>query len=209
MKIHDALAWRYAAKKLLSDKIIPPEKLAVILEAARKAPSPYNLQPWRLIVVANKPFQQQLQKLNNQEKIGQASHLIIFTALKQIDDEYIASLVKLTAKVRGQSLEELEKHSQTLKRFVVSKSPAEFSHWAREITFIALGFLLLAAAAEEIDAGPMTGFKTAEIDDFLGLTNTPYTSVVMVALGYRDPADKYSYLAKVRFDAADIIEKRA
>lgn len=209
MNIHDAVNWRYAAKKLLPDKMVPQAKIDVILEAARKAPSSKNFQPWKLIIISDKPFQQKLQAVSHdQEKIGTASHVVVLAALKRFPEGYAEKLAEKVARERNQTPEEKAAHLESLKRSIAKLKPEAVFQRNSKMTFIALGFLVLAAAVEEVDAGPMDGFSVKEVNQLLGLTDSDYSAVAMVALGYRDPADKYSQLAKVRFDEADVIEHR-
>jgi nitroreductase len=49
MEIRDVLRRRWSPKSF-SDKLVEPEKLRTILEAARWAPSSFNEQPWSFIV---------------------------------------------------------------------------------------------------------------------------------------------------------------
>lgn len=53
---------------------MPDEYLEAILKFAAQAPSGYNLQPWRFIVVRDKANRERLQKAAyNQEKIRNSS----------------------------------------------------------------------------------------------------------------------------------------
>ncbi|SDV50405.1 nitroreductase family protein [Chitinasiproducens palmae] len=47
--IHDLLSGRWSARAL-ADKPVTPEQIHALLEAARWAPSAYNVQPWRFVV---------------------------------------------------------------------------------------------------------------------------------------------------------------
>jgi len=57
-----------------------------------------------------------------------------------------------------------------------------------------------------VDACPMEGLVPAEYDKILKLDGTGYKTVVALALGYRAAGDKYASLAKVRYEAADLIK---
>jgi nitroreductase len=208
MDLQQAVDWRYGVKKLDPNQTIPEGKLQRILDAVRKTPSPYNFQPWKIIVIED---QQLLDKLEaeaaKQEKVGQASQLVVLAARKSLDEEYIDHLVDITAKQRGQTIAKLDDYRDSLSRSL-KKTPEEFFTWSKQQTFIALGFLLLAAAIEEVDAGPMAGFNAGKVDEILGLDESDYGSAVLVALGYRDPSDSRSKITKVRFDADEVIERR-
>jgi len=74
--------------------------------------------------------------------------------------------------------------------------------------YIALGTFMTAAALLEIDTCPIEGFDPAAYDRLLGLEGTPYRSWVVCAAGYRAADDKYAQLAKVRYPAEQLIERR-
>lgn len=210
MDLTQALNWRYAAKKLLPDKLVPDDVVRRIMDAARKAPSARNMQPWKFVVIKNKALQAQLEKeAMSQEKVGQASHLVVICALRQFKPEYADRLAAKTARERGQTAEDVEAYRQKMITKTEALSPEQLFAWSKQMCFIALGFLLTAAALEGVDAGPMTGLKKEPLEKLLSLTDSDYTPVVAVALGYRDPSDKYAHLAKVRFDEADVVEWRS
>lgn len=84
--------------------------------------------------------------------------------------------------------------------------PAEAVHWTNKQSYIAMGQMLFAAALLKIDACPMEGLDPAKYDQILGLEETDYHAVAVVALGYRDPNDKYQNAKKVRFGRDAIFE---
>jgi hypothetical protein len=52
----------------------------------------------------------------------------------------------------------------------------------------------------------MEGIVPEKYDEILGLTGTPYATVVACAAGYRAADDKYATIPKVRFEAKDVIQ---
>ena len=85
------------------------------------------------------------------------------------------------------------------------KTKIELTEWASRQTYISLGFLLTTCAIEQIDACPMEGFDKEKVDEVLRLKEKGLTSVVIAALGFRSPDDKYQHLAKVRKSLDEII----
>ena len=53
MSIIENLNWRYATKKM-NGTAVPQDKVDIIIEAARLAPSSSGLQPYEIIVISNK-----------------------------------------------------------------------------------------------------------------------------------------------------------
>ena len=125
--------------------------------------------------------------------------------ISELNEEHIDRYIQKIASTRGVTLESLESYSGMMKGFL--KSPSDKMHWMEKQCYIALGTLLTAAAALGVDACPMEGFDAKAYDQILGLSEKGCHSVVVCPLGYRAEDDHYAKLAKVRFDAEDIVIK--
>ncbi|CAD0309292.1 malonic semialdehyde reductase [Xanthomonas sp. WHRI 8391] len=66
-------------------------------------------------------------------------------------------------------------------------------------------YLILAARALGLDAGPMSGFDNAKVDAAF-FAGTPIKSNFLINLGYGDPAALYPRLPRLSFDEAARIE---
>lgn len=103
-------------------------------------------------------------------------------------------------------LESLKGFEDNIKGMLKSKSVADNTTWAAKQTYIALGFGLVAAALEQVDATPMEGFNPAALDEVLGLKEKGLQSTVILSLGYRDEANDYLAKAKkIRRKKEDLI----
>ena len=79
----EAVLERRATTNFLPDEV-PEEILHAILQLGAQAPSGYNLQPWRFIVVRGEENRQRLQTVAyNQPKVGQAPVVIIALGMKE------------------------------------------------------------------------------------------------------------------------------
>jgi nitroreductase len=78
--------------------------------------------------------------------------------------------------------------------------------WTQKQAYIALGFMLFAAALENVDACPMEGFIAAQVDELVG-THPDYQTVTLLPLGHRDADDAFSQYKKVRWPHQEIIIK--
>ena len=76
--------------------------------------------------------------------------------------------------------------------------PRDMQAWMQKQVHLALGTLLLGAAALGIDATPIEGFDPQALDQELALNEKGLKSVVMVALGYRNAEDFNAKLPKSR-----------
>ncbi len=76
MDVSEAIKKRRSIRKFKPDSI-PEEKISLLLESARLAPSGTNTQPWRFIVVKDDDTKKKLQgAAHNQRHIGRAPVII-------------------------------------------------------------------------------------------------------------------------------------
>ena len=79
MDVFEAIRTRRSIRKY-SPEPIPSEKLDMILEAARLAPSAGNRQPWRFIVVQNADRKKKVAQIaDNQTFLSDASAIVVAT----------------------------------------------------------------------------------------------------------------------------------
>jgi len=196
MSLLDSLKWRYAVKKMNGTKI-PAEKLDTIIEATRLAPSGFGLTPYSIIVVEDEDTRKKLlPAFYNQSQVVDGSAVIVFAAWNTISEKEIADYMQEIAEERGVAVDTLKDFSGAINGSFKNKTPEQARVWADKQAYLALGFTLIAAAAEEIDATPMEGFKPDAVDEILGLTALGLHSAVAVTLGYRDAANDYLSGAK-------------
>lgn len=200
MDFLSALRWRYAAKRMSGDAI-PEDVLARILAATRLAPSSFGLQPYTVKLISDGGKLARIyQDAAPQPQVRECSHLLVFAVETDLDDSTVDRYVQLVASERQQQVTALEGFSKMIKETLSGFSTeTEKREWAARQAYIALGFTLAAAAVERTDASPMEGFDPVTLDQLLGLPEENLASVVIVALGYRDPAkDSLSQMSKVR-----------
>lgn len=199
MKLIEILNWRYATKRM-NGKKVPAEKLSNILEAIRLSASSMGLQPYTIIVVENEELRKKLQPaINNQPQIVEGSHVIVFAAWDNINENQVEDYIENIAYTRGITNSSLEKFKTSLMEIVNNRTTEEKFIWAAKQAYIALGTALIAAANEQVDATPMEGFNPEEVDKILNLKEKGLKSVVILTLGYRNvEVDKLVKLPKVR-----------
>jgi nitroreductase len=209
MSLLDSLKWRYAVKKMNGTKI-PAEKLDTIIEATRLAPSGFGLTPYSIIVVEDEETRKKLlPAFYNQAQVVEGSAVIVFAAWNTISEKEVAQYMQEIAEERGVAVDTLNDFSGAINGSFKNKTPEQARVWADKQAYLALGFTLIAAAAEEIDATPMEGFKPDAVDEILGLTALGLHSAVAVTLGYRDAANDYlSGAKKVRRASEKLIIRK-
>ncbi|MBU6452923.1 MAG: NAD(P)H-dependent oxidoreductase [Cyanobacteria bacterium REEB67] len=200
------LNWRYATKKFDATRKIDAETFAAIEEALRLSASSYGLQPWKFIVVTDPEIKKQLSAAAyNQSQPGDCSHLIVLARIARVDQAHVDHYVDFVGQVRNLDSEKKAAYGGMLTNFVKNTPDAARDVWAANQCYIALGFLLSAAAALGVDACPMEGFDKAAFDRILDLPAKACHSVVLCPLGYRSADDHYADLAKVRFPVSEVV----
>ena len=209
MSLLDSLKWRYAVKRMNGNKI-PEATMNTILEATKLAPSSFGLTPYNIIVVEDEATRKKLQPhFYNQPQVGESSALVIFATWNSITEKEVAAYMQEIAEERGVPVESLNDFAGYINGSIKNLTAEQLQIWAAKQTYIALGFALVAAATEEIDATPMEGFKPDAVDEALGLKELGLHSAVAVTLGYRDAANDYlSGAKKVRRASEKLIIKK-
>ena len=196
LKLIEALEWRYAVKKMNGNKI-PADKLNTIIEATRLAPSGFGLTPYTIIVVEDDEIRKKLQPaFYNQSQVVDGSAVIVFAAWNNVTEKKVAEYMQDIAEQRGVQVESLNDFAGNINGSFKKLTPEQARVWADKQTYLALGFSLVAAAAEQIDATPMEGFSPDAVDAVLGLKELGLHSAVALTLGYRDAANDYLVNAK-------------
>ena len=209
MSLLDSLKWRYAVKRMNGNKI-PEATLNTILEATKLAPSSFGLTPYNIIVIEDEATRKKLQPhFYNQPQVGESSALVIFATWNSITEKEVSEYMQEIAEERGVPVESLNDFAGYINGSIKNLTAEQLQIWAAKQTYIALGFALVAAATEEIDATPMEGFKPDAVDEALGLKALGLHSAVAVTLGYRDAANDYlSGAKKVRRASEKLIIKK-
>jgi nitroreductase / dihydropteridine reductase len=209
MSLLDSLKWRYAVKRMNGNKI-PEATLNTILEATKLAPSSFGLTPYNIIVIEDEETRKKLQPhFYNQPQVGESSALVIFATWNSITEKEVGEYMQEIAEERGVPVESLNDFAGYINGSIKNLTAEQLQIWAAKQTYIALGFALVAAATEKIDATPMEGFKPDAVDEALGLKELGLHSAVAVTLGYRDAANDYlSGAKKVRRASEKLIIKK-
>ena len=202
------LSWRYAVKKFDPARTIAPETWSTLEKAMILSPSSYGLQPWRFVVITDPAVKAKLPAISwNQPQTRDCSHMVVFAARHGINAGDVERYVESIVKVRGGPAEALNDYKNMMLGTITKTPPEQLDQWTKHQCYIALGFVMSAAAVLGVDACPMEGIVHAEYDKLLGLTEKGYTATVGCALGYRAADDRMANLKKVRYDASEVVIK--
>lgn len=135
---------------------VPDEVLKAILKLGAQAPSGYNLQPWRFIVVREEENRKRLQAVAfGQPKIAEAPVVLIAVGMKE-EWKQTADEVFLEGAARGAGQKDaVEQYKQQAIGFV---SSMDLAMWVNRHTMIAVTTMMLVAEAYGFDTAPMEGF---------------------------------------------------
>ncbi len=144
---------------------VPREDIDEILRLTGLAPSAFNLQPWRFVVVETPELKERLaEAAYNQRQVRAAPAVIVLytdmdDALATVD-QTIHPGMDAAARARAR---------RSVLGLFGSQAESEREAWAAGQGYIALGYLLLAAEAHGYQTSPMTGFDERAVKELLGL----------------------------------------
>lgn len=207
-RILDSLNWRYAVKKFDPAKKISQEDFAALEESLRMAPSSYGFQPWKFVVINDSQMREKLRLVSwNQGQVTDSSHYIVLASQSHLEEKHVDNYMNSISLVRGVGIETLEKFKATIVRDMIDGPRGrEVEAWAKMQAYIALGFIMQAAALMKIDACPMEGFDPKAYDELLGLKGSGYQSAAAIALGYRHQECRFQHMKKVRFSKEEVFK---
>ncbi len=201
----ESLQWRYAVKRFDPSKRIDASTWSAIERSLVLTPSSFGLQPWKFLVISSAENKAKLPAISwNQTQPADCSHMVVFAARKTVDAKYVDAFLTRTAELRNVNSDSLAGYRNVMLGFLQNTQGRHLA-WSSNQAYIALGQLLASAAMLGVDACPMEGIVTTEYDKLLGLEEGDYATVVGCALGYRHPDDQNAALAKVRFDASNLV----
>ena len=168
---------RYTTKHY-SSKRVSDEDIAKLKEILRLTPSSINSQPWQFVFISDEATKEAFAKVSffNEERIRQASHLVVFMANSALPS-FEEKLAKASTEAGVGFYHKVQK----------PKGDVSLYAWMNNQVYISLGFFLSACASMGIDSTPMKGILGAEYDNLLA--DPDYTTLFAVAIGYRDPED--------------------
>ena len=201
----EALNFRYATKQFDPARKIDAEIWNALEQSLVLTPSSFGLQPWKFIVITDAALRDKLVSHTwNQRQVADCSHLVVMAVQKAVDEAYLDRFIHRIAEVRVVSAELLTGYRGMMAGSLGTMTP----EWAAKQAYLALGQFMLAAALLGIDTCPMEGFLPEKYDEFLNLEPRGLTTAVLCPAGYRAATDKYAAVAKVRFAADEVIERR-
>lgn len=196
----EAIVRRRATRRFDTSRPVDDALLKRILSLATFAPSSYNLQPWRFLVVRGAANRQKLRAAAfNQPKVAEAPVVVIVLGYLTPERSHLSPMVEqMTASgaVSPEGAAELLGRAGA----ALGKMPDEFRPlWATRSTMLAAATLMIAAESLGIASAPMEGFDPAKVRAAFGVPDD-HTVCCLVALGHAAEAKPFPG----RFGLADV-----
>ena len=183
----EAMDFRHACKIFDETKKISSDDLNFILEAGRKSPSSFGMEPWKFLVITNEELKAKLRPFCwNQVQITTCSHLVVIVAaIESTKPTSSEVLRKFNRRGLPKDMVDayIKKYSSHLED--TFSSDEKTLAWTSKQTYIAMANMMTAAAVKGIDSCPIEGFEKENVEKVLNLNTKEYQLSVIVPFGYR------------------------
>ncbi len=171
---------RRRATPSFDDTPVPAADLDRMLEFAREAPSGYNFQPWRFLVLRDPRQRARLREAAfDQPKITEAPVVVVAFAPREAWKETADEILRAAAASAGSTARDPAKIKSSAFAFLDKLDRAT---WLNRQVMIAFTYLMLAAEVLGWDTAPMEGFEAAAVRRALDLPEDAEV-VALLAIG--------------------------
>jgi len=169
---------------------IPAADLRRILEAGLRAPSGYNMQPWRFVVVQQPEHRRRLREASyNQAKVEEASAVIVACGDRDGWRKDLDEMLRL-GRAGGMPESYAAQAAETVPRYLSNFTEGQMQGWLNKQVTIATTTMMWMAEVMGYDTAPMEGFDQAKVCEILRLPMS-YWVVSLLAIGRLKGSDKF------------------
>jgi nitroreductase len=185
--LSEAIRQRRSTPSFGSDPIDEAD-LREILEAGLHAPSGYNTQPWRFIVVRDPEQRARLRAAAmNQARVEQAPVVIVACGdAAQLDGEILNEMLQLAAE---HGFGDERQHEQVRQNFPKFLENLEVAVWLNRQVAISLTHMMLMAEVLGYDTSIMEGFQEDRVKQVLAIPESARV-VALLCIGNLSGPDK-------------------
>ena len=187
MDVIQAIKERRSINFFETDKEIPDGKLKELIETANLAPSSFNLQPWKVIVVKDPERKKALRQCAfNQPKVEEASAVLIIVADPKAMEENIDRMLDNWQQLGYMKPDMRETYKGMANNLYGTDDSLKRKFFAIKNTSIFAMNLMIAAKGLGLETHPMDGFDE---DCVKKEFNIPEDKVIpmLIAVGYLKP----------------------
>jgi len=169
---------------------IPPSDLRQILDAGLQAPSGYNMQPWRFVVVQQEEQKRRLRAASyNQAKVEEASAVIVACGDRDGWRKDLDEMLRL-GRAGGMSEGYAAQAEVSVPAYLSSFTEDQMTGWLNKMVMLAFTSMMLMAEVMGYDTAPMEGFEQRRVCETLMLPMS-YWVVGLLAIGHAKGEDKF------------------
>jgi nitroreductase len=161
--------------------------LKELLELSLLAPSGYNLQPWRFIVVRDPENKKRLREAAmGQAKVEEAPVVVIACADPTAWHDDIDNMLEMSRNLGRITSNEVENTIRKGASFFLESVDNKI--WATKQTMIAFTYLMLLAETYGLDTAPMEGFWEDKVKEAFDIPDH-FLVLALLAIGYASKPD--------------------
>ena len=180
---------RRATRRFDPDRPLPDPLLARILRLATFAPSGYNLQPWRFLVVRREANRRRLRaSASNQPAVTEAPVVVVVLGYLTPERSHLGPMVDEML-ARGAATPESAAELRARAAQTMERVP-DRSLWATRSTMLAAATLMIAAESLGVASAPMEGFDALKVKEAFGVPDD-HTVCCLIALGHAAEAKPF------------------
>ncbi|MCB1152090.1 MAG: nitroreductase family protein [Deltaproteobacteria bacterium] len=187
MDVIEAIETRRSCHNFIPDRTISRETIERLIELACLAPSSFNLQPWKFLVILDEERRQKIREISyNQKQASESSALVIVladTRPERYAEEIFANWVE-----QGYYTPDRAEKSLSGLQYAYGTDEARVAYAMRNSSFAAQN-LMLAAHGMGLATCPMIGFDKKKLTEYLGVGDGWVISFY-IALGYPSGKEK-------------------
>ncbi len=162
-----------------ADSDIPEADLRELLRLAGRAPSAYNVQPWRFAVVQDDELKTQLSAAayGQQQILRAPATIVLYSDMESALDRMPESMHP------DMPQDKRDAGVQSFRAQFANQTIEERENWGNAQSNITLGYLLLLAESMGLATSPMLGFDPEKVKSLLGLP-AHVRITALVSIGY-------------------------
>ncbi|MBN1365465.1 MAG: nitroreductase family protein [Syntrophaceae bacterium] len=188
MEFKEAMKQRRAVNFFDPTKDVTDAQIKQIIETAALAPSGFNLQPWRVIILRDKEKKETLRKVAmNQPKITEAPVVLIILAdregWKKGNTEFEKDFVE-SVKAGIMKQEQYDWFCNATNSLYGATAERQLAFACKNTGFFAMS-LMLAAKDAGLDSHPMDGFDIDGVRKAFNISDQ-YWIPMLIAIGHFD-----------------------
>ncbi len=189
MDFNEILVKRRAVNFFDPTRDVSEELLRTVVEEAAKAPSGFNLQPWKLLVLRDQDIKQQVRKVAwNQPKVTEAPVVLAILADRagwKAGTETFEKVFEDSVRVGRFTADDHDTFANTTKGLYGTDPERELAFAVKNTAFFAMS-LMYAASNHGLQTHPMDGFDYDAVKQILNVPDQ-YWIPLLLAVGYLKP----------------------